>query len=69
MDRLESDLEGRAEVVRLNVQDPVGRMFTERLNFRFTPTFILLDGEGNEVWRALGSLDRDEVLRQVAALE
>lgn len=69
MDRLERELEGRADVVRLNVHDPVGQAFTRPLSFRFTPTFILFDGDGNEVWRAVGALDRDVVLERVEAIE
>jgi thiol-disulfide isomerase/thioredoxin len=29
----------------------------ERLSVRFTPTFVLLDKEGVEVWRQVGQID------------
>lgn len=68
MDRLESELAGEVNVVRLNIHEPVSEAFKEPLGFQFVPTFILLDADGNEVWRALGTLDRGEVLRQVEEL-
>ena len=30
-------------------------------NFEFTPTFIYFDGQGNEVWRTVGSFDAQKV--------
>lgn len=68
MDRLERDLAGRADVVRLNIHEPVGQAFTGALDFQYTPTFILLDGNGEEVWRSVGVFDPRQVTRQVDAL-
>lgn len=47
MDALEKELEGQLKVIRLNIQDPIGRELTAVYGFNFTPTFILIDGGGN----------------------
>ena len=43
--------------MRLNVQGNGVQSLLNDLNFRFTPTFILLDANGTEVWRTNGSID------------
>lgn len=57
MDGIEREFEAQLSVVRLNVQEPVGRAAAGRLGFRVTPTFILFDGRGRELWRVFGSID------------
>jgi thioredoxin-related protein len=42
------------------VQTETGKAFKRDFG-SFTPTFIFLDEEGNEVWRALGTLDPEEI--------
>ncbi len=54
--------------MRLNVHGDDAERLLRALNFRFTPTFILLDGTGNEVWRANGTIVPDVVDAQLAAL-
>ncbi|MFZ5878105.1 MAG: thioredoxin family protein [Chloroflexota bacterium] len=61
VDALERELAGQVHVIRLNIQDPVGRELTSIYGFEFTPTFIYFDAEGNEVWRQVGSLDAQQV--------
>lgn len=68
MDRLERNLAGRADVVRLNIHEPVGQAFTEALGFQYTPTFILFDSNGEEVWRSVGVFDPRQVTRQIDML-
>jgi thioredoxin-related protein len=41
----------------LNVQETVGRELAPVYGFEFTPTFIFFDGQGNELWRTIGSFD------------
>jgi hypothetical protein len=48
-------------VIRLNVQDTVGQIFGRKYRFEFTPTFILIDGQGDEVWRSVGMINPDDV--------
>lgn len=68
VDRLERELAGEVEVVRLNIHEPISETFKEQLGFQFTPTFVLLDANGTEVWRSVGRIDRAEALRQVSQL-
>lgn len=52
-------------VLRVNVQDPAAQSLLAELNFRFTPTFILFDGNGREIWRTNGVINPDEVNEQL----
>lgn len=54
MDGLERDwLQGR--VLRLDFVEPAVRDFGELVGFETTPTFILYNGQGQEVQRWVGS--------------
>jgi thiol-disulfide isomerase/thioredoxin len=57
LDILERDLKDRLQVIRLDVASTAGRELGGQLDLRVTPTFILFDVDGREVWRSLGSLD------------
>lgn len=48
-------------MVRVDVQDAAAAPWLKRFAFRLTPTFILLDGRGREIWRSLGSIDADRL--------
>jgi thioredoxin 1 len=61
VDELETELSGRLHVIRLNVQDSVGRELAAIYGFTFTPTFILFDPQGVELWRQVGDLDSERV--------
>lgn len=58
MDGLERDLEGRAQVLRLNVFGEVGRAAAVRYGVRGVPTFLVFDGEGQLVSQSVGLPDR-----------
>ncbi len=68
MDGIERQHAGELEVVRVDVQDPASRPWLERLAFRVTPTFVLLDGQGQEVWRSVGSIDAAQVAAVIQGL-
>jgi thiol-disulfide isomerase/thioredoxin len=63
VDQLEAELDAeisigkQLHIVRLNVQDDVGRELAAAYDFEFTPTFILFDSQGNEMWRSVGTFD------------
>lgn len=57
LDALEAELKGRVSIVRLDMSSPAGRQLSAQLNAHFTPTFILFDAEGREIWRAVGELN------------
>ena len=61
MDELENENIDRLIVIRLNAQEEVGRELAPVYGFSFTPTFILFDAEGEELWRSMGGLDTQQV--------
>ncbi len=61
VDALEEELQGRLLVIRLNVQEETGRELAALYGFQYTPTFIYIDAQGNEVWREVGRLDIQRV--------
>ena len=65
MDELENNLMDRIVIIRVNVQEKVGRELAPIYNLSFTPTFIYFDSEGNELWREIGGLDIQQVYESV----
>lgn len=61
MDELENELGNDLLIIRLNVQEDVGRELAPVYDFGFTPTFIFFDAEGGEMWREVGGLDTQRV--------
>ena len=57
VDGLEQELAGQLLIIRLNIQETVGRELAPVYGFEFTPTFIFFDAQGNEVWRQVGEFD------------
>ena len=69
MDRLERDLEGEAQVLRLSALSEVGRQLGARYGVRGVPTFFLFDGMGEMVSYQVGRLDADLVKSEIDAME
>ncbi len=61
VDGIERVHEGKLKVIRLNVQEPAGEALLERYDFRFTPTFIFFDENGEELQRWVGGIYSAEV--------
>jgi thiol:disulfide interchange protein len=57
LDSLETEWKREVSVVRLDMGSAPGQELSAQLNARFTPTFILFDSAGQEIWRAVGTLD------------
>lgn len=66
VDGIERDHAGELRVLRLNVQDPGSKPWMERYGFQFTPTFIFIDGQGQERWRTVGAVDPQQVAASLA---
>ncbi len=67
VDRLEEELSSEVSIgpqlhiIRVNVQESVGKDLGRLYGFQATPTFIFFDAQGNEVWREIGSFDPQRV--------
>jgi len=61
VDGLERDLAGRLHVISVDIHDPVGRQVGGQFGLEFTPSYVLFDSEGREIWRKVGVLRADEV--------
>lgn len=68
VDRLERDLEGQAQVLRLGVGSSVGRELAARYGVRGVPTFLLFDGDGEMVHYQVGRLDAARIKTEIGAL-
>ena len=68
MDRLERDLEGQAQVLRLSAWGSVGRQLAARYGVRGVPTFLLFDGSGQMIHYQVGRLDAERVKTEIDSL-
>lgn len=68
MDRLERDLEGQAEVLRLSAWSSVGRQLSAQYGVRGVPTFLLFDGVGQMVYYQVGKLDAETMKSEINSL-
>ena len=69
MDRLERDLEGQAQVLRLSALSSVGRQLGGRYGVRGVPTFLLFDGAGEMVHYQVGRLDAERIKVEIDSME
>jgi thioredoxin-related protein len=58
----------QVRVLQVNVNHKESRSLVEEFGGQFTPTFVLFDAAGQEVWRATGRLDPAEARLQADAL-
>ena len=61
MDGLESELGDKLHIIRIDIQQTVGRELAPVYGFEYTPTYIFFDAKGNEVWRSIGEIDPQKV--------
>jgi thioredoxin 1 len=59
--QIEFEQEGELDVVRLNVLDEAVQPLLKQYQFQYTPTFIFLDAQGEEIWRTVGVIDPEQV--------
>lgn len=52
VDLLASDLDGQFDLLRIDIHTEFGREIRTSFGFTYTPEFVLLDRNGDEVWRA-----------------
>lgn len=65
MDGLEHELGDKLHIIRVDIQQTVGRELAPVYGFEYTPTYIFFDAKGNEVWRTIGEIDPQKVFDSV----
>jgi thioredoxin-related protein len=68
VDRLERDLEGGAQILRISAWTTLGRELSSRYGVRGVPTFLLFDGSGRMVHHQVGRLDADRMKAEIDLL-
>jgi len=68
VDGLEKKLEGKAEVVRLDVLSGVGQQAARRYGVRGVPALVVVDGSGQAVLGQAGIPRSGAIVEQVEAL-
>jgi thiol-disulfide isomerase/thioredoxin len=68
VDGLEKDLEGKADVIRLNAMTSIGRQAAAHFGARGLPTLVLVDGNGEVVLTQVGIIRARAVQEQVDQL-
>ncbi len=68
MDRIETRLDGKAEVLRLNILSEVGRNVALKYGVRAVPTLIVVDGGGELIYGEYGLPQSDVITNEVEAL-
>jgi len=66
VDGLEKELAGQLIVLHVDIHTKSGREIANEMGFEFTPTFILFDASGTELWREVGGLDTERVRQSIA---
>ena len=69
MNGLKEDWKDEVLILQLNIHQPANERLIKQLDAQFTPTFVLLDKSGDEIWRQVGAIDANEARQQVALLE
>ena len=58
---LEEEMGEELTVLRVDIFSPGGDELKQRYSVRTTPTFVLFDGNGEEVFRQIGTLDAEKI--------
>ncbi len=68
MDRLEKQLGGQAEVVRVNLMSQMGLQLARRYGVRASPTMLVFDGAGEVIYSQPGAPAVPAISELVASL-
>jgi thioredoxin-related protein len=55
-------------VVQLDIHAKENQTLLSKLDVQFTPTFVLYDLKGQEVWRSVGAIDEVKAREKVATV-
>ena len=67
VDGIEREHGASLQVLRMNVRDDSTKPLQSKYDFRYTPTFILFDGMGNELYRSVGAVDPLAIKNELSA--
>jgi thiol-disulfide isomerase/thioredoxin len=62
VDLLAAEIDAEFNILRVDIHTDFGRELRQNFRFTYTPEFVLLDRNGEEVWRAHTIPPRDQVL-------
>jgi len=65
---LREEWQDRVVILQVDVNQRENRPLIEEHSGQFTPTFVLFDSLGKEVWRASGTINAGEVRQLVTTL-
>ncbi len=68
MSALERRYDGRAHIVRINVDSAEARAALQKYRVRATPTFVLFDRHGKILWNTAGWMGEAQVVQAFDAL-
>jgi thioredoxin-related protein len=63
---LEQQLQGQAEVIRVNLMSQMGITLARRYGVRASPTLLIFDGVGNVVYSQAGIPNSEAVLQAIS---
>ncbi len=69
VDRLEGELEGQAQVLRVNAMSRVGATLAGRYGVRGVPTFLVFDGAGEVIYGQAGRPNQEAIKATVLGLQ
>ncbi|UCH59794.1 MAG: thioredoxin family protein [Anaerolineales bacterium] len=61
VDGIERDHAGQLIVLRVDVQDPVGKIMAREQSVIATPTFILYNAQGEILWKSVGTINAKRI--------
>jgi thioredoxin 1 len=66
VDGLENELGDKLKIIRINIQDEIGRELAPVYHFEYTPTYVFFNSQGRELWRTIGEIDPQKVRDSVS---
>lgn len=66
VDGIEREFADRLIVLRVNIQTRAGQSLASRYQSLVTPTFIMFDSQGQEIYRSAGQIDPQAVRELLA---
>ena len=61
VDSLIEDMDDSFNILRVDIHTDTGRELRQQYDFSYTPEFLLLDNQGNEVWRSHSPPTQDQI--------